>query len=189
VSASGQRRLALEHLGCGYSNPAQTHASINKQRFVLYNTSRCNSCLTAGPKHWRNVQNYKTNKTRDYHKTNSPTCSLLGHRTPSDILWAFGGNPKVSALPPDRSSRRCLRLPLGPVTVGHLETVYMFPPLWKIGLLHIYSITIYSLRLFTELLQLPVRKPINHRPPGATVPHRDLFRRIDWSVFFLSPVG
>jgi len=51
VSASGQRRLALEHLGCGYSNPAHTHATINKQMFVLHNTSRCNSCLTAGPKH------------------------------------------------------------------------------------------------------------------------------------------
>jgi len=111
VSASGQRRLALEHLGCGYSNPAHTHATIKKHMFVLYNTSRCNSCLTAGPKNRRNVSNYKTNKTCDYHKTNSPTCSLLGHRTPSDILWAFGGKPKASALPPNRSSRRCLRLP------------------------------------------------------------------------------
>jgi len=151
-SASGQRRLALEHLGCGYSNPAHTHATIKKHMFVLYNTSRCNSCLTAGPKSRRNVSNYKTNKTCDYHKTNSPTCSLLGHRTPSDILWAFGGKPKASALPPNRSSRRCLRLPLRPVTVGYLGTVYMFPPLWKIVLLHIHTITIYSLRLFTELL-------------------------------------
>jgi len=187
VSASGQRRLALEHLGCGYSNPAHTHATINKKMFVLHNTSRCNSCLMAGPKHWRNLQNYKTNKTRDYRKTNSPTCSFLGHRTPSDLLWAFGGKPKASALPPNRSSRRCLRLPLGPVTVGYLGTVYMFfSSLWKISLLHIHSITIYSLKLFTGRLQLPVRKPINHRPPGATVTQRDLRRRIDWSVFSVS---
>jgi len=36
VSASGQRRLYLEHLGCGYSNLAHTHATINKQMFVLH---------------------------------------------------------------------------------------------------------------------------------------------------------
>ncbi|XP_037731878.1 uncharacterized protein LOC119562743 [Drosophila subpulchrella] len=72
MAASGQRRLALEHLGC--------------------------------------------------------------HRTPFDILWAFGGNPKASALPPDLSSCRCLRLLLGPVTVVYLGTVYMFPPLREIGL-------------------------------------------------------
>jgi len=161
------------------------HTRNNKQTDVC--TSRCNSCLMAGPKHWRNVRNYKTNKTRDYRKTNSPTCSFLGHRTPSDILWAFGGKPKASALPPNRSSRRCLRLPLGPVTVGYLGTVYMFfSSLWKISLLHIHSITIYSLKLFTGRLQLPVRKPINHRPPGATVTQRDLRRRIDWSVFSVS---
>jgi len=145
------------------SNPAHTHATISKQMFVLYNTSRCNSCFTAGPKHWRNVHYYKTNKTRDYHKTNSPTCSLLGNRTPLDILWSFGGKPKASALQPDRSSRRCLRLPLGPVTVGYFKTDYMLPPIWNIGILHIHIITVYSLSLFTEFF----------------FPHRELYGRIE----------
>jgi len=57
----------------------------------------------------------------------------------------------------------------------------MSPPLRKYN---VHIVTIYSLNLFTELHQLPVREPINHRPPGATIPHRDLYRRIGCLFFF-----